>query len=172
MQWSMDYAFARIQEGFDGIFSNFTVPGISWIMRWPVGLWSRINRFGRGPSDNTGHQIAVALQTPGDQRDRHTAGIYLPTSDQKPLGRMDKAMAACFEADKLLSIVKKASRNGSINRGSIPDMVAEAVNQGVISVSDAKRIEVSEALREDAIQVDDFSLEEYKVSVSRNTVEQ
>ncbi|TDI72647.1 MAG: acyl-CoA dehydrogenase [Bacteroidetes bacterium] len=172
MEWSMDYAFARIQEGFDGLFSNFTVPGISWILQGPVGLWSRINRFGRGPSDKTGHQIAVALQTPGNQRDRHTDGIYLPTSDQKPLGRMDKAMTACFEADKLLSIVKKASRNGSIKRGSIPDMVAEAVDHGIISAGEAERIEVSEALREDAIQVDDFSIEEYKVSISRNTVEQ
>ena len=81
-------------------------------------------------------------------------------------------MDACFEADKFLSKVKKASRAGSIKKGSIPAMVEEAVSKNIISRTDRDRILEAEALRDDAIQVDDFSFDEYKLGIARNTVEQ
>ena len=74
--------------------------------------------------------------------------------------------------DALWSKVKKASRTGAIKPGSISAMLAEAVGEGIISADDAESIRVAEELREDAIQVDDFSFDEYKLPVSRNTVEQ
>ena len=81
-------------------------------------------------------------------------------------------MSACYEADKFLSEIKKASRAGSIKKDSIEAMVEEAVLKNIISSAERDRIMEAEALRDDAIQVDDFSIEEYKLGLGRNTVEQ
>ena len=64
LHWAMQYALAQIQQGFDGLFQNLNVPGLGWLLRGPIGLWSRMNPIGAMPSDALGHQIARALQGP------------------------------------------------------------------------------------------------------------
>ena len=77
-------------------------------------------------------------------------------------------MTACYDADKFLSEIKKASRAGKIKKDSIEAMVEEAVVKNIISSAERDRIIEAEALRDDAIQVDDFSFEEYKLGIGRN----
>jgi acyl-CoA dehydrogenase len=161
LRWSMEYAFARIQEGFDGIYANLRIPGFTWILKGPVGFWSRLNRFSAGPSDETGHKVAVAIMTPGDQRDRITEGIYLPESADRPIGRLDRAMVACALADPVLSSLKKNARAGKISMGSVPSMVQEALAASLISEDQAAAAIEADEFRDDAIQVDDFSFDEY-----------
>ncbi len=161
LRWSMDYTFARIQEGFEGIFANLRIPGLTWIIKGPLALWSRVNRFSAGPSDEIGHKVSVAIQVPGEQRDRITEGIYLPASTDRPIGRLDRAMLACVASDPVITSLRKAARAGKISRGSVQSMIREALAVSLISDEEAEAAMEADDLRNDAIQVDDFSFDEY-----------
>ncbi len=161
LRWVMDTAFFRMQTAFDELLNSLRLPIISWFFRGPIGVWSRINRLSSGPSDSDGHLVASILQHPGEQRDRLTDGIYIPSSPDRPIGRMDRAMIASVETEAVSAVLKRASRSGDIPRGPLEAQLAAAVRSNIISVDDAASVKRAEELRDDAIQVDAFSLVDY-----------
>ncbi|MCP3916196.1 MAG: acyl-CoA dehydrogenase [bacterium] len=161
MRWSMEYALARIQEGFDGLFTNLDVPLIGTLLRGPIALWSRVNSLGSGPSDELGSQVARMLQVPGEQRDRLTPGMYVPEDPEQALGRLERAFRACHDAESVARKLKKAIRAKQLPRLAPALLIERAVEEGVITRTDAERVARAEAARSDAIQVDSFTLDEY-----------
>ncbi|GMQ81314.1 MAG: acyl-CoA dehydrogenase [Rhodothermia bacterium] len=161
VRWSMSYAFSEIQASFEQIYANLKIPGLTWLMRGPLGLISRMNRISSRPDDRTGHQVAVILQTPGPQRDRLTSGIHLPVENDWPVSRLDHAMELSVAAEPIVSLVRKAARSRTIQRGTLEDMMNEAVEKQLISSEDAQQVKNAEIARNDTIQVDSFTLEEY-----------
>jgi acyl-CoA dehydrogenase len=159
--WAMDTAFQRIQIGFDELYTTLRLPVVSWLLRGPVGMWSRMNRLSTGPKDSDIHKISSILQTPGEHRDRLTDGIYIPLSPERPLGRMDRAMLASFKAEGILSSIKKAVKAGELPRGAIEGQLKVALEKGLITEEQASLVRHAEELRNDAVQVDSFTLEEY-----------
>ena len=109
VHWVMQYAFAQIQSAFEGIFQNFCVPVLDILFAGPVSWWWRLNPIGSLPSDKLGSEVARKLQTPGQIRDRLTAGIYIPTSSEEALGRLEKAFILLSQAEPLLKKLKNAS---------------------------------------------------------------
>ena len=161
VRWSMSHAFSEIQSSFEQIYDNLKIPGLTWLMRGPLGLLSRMNRISSRPDDRTGHQIAVILQTPGAQRDRLTSGIHLPVEKDWPISRLDHAMQLSVAAEPITALVRRAARSRSIQRGALDDMLKEAVEKQLISSEDADLVLEAEAVRNDTIKVDSFTLEEY-----------
>ena len=161
VRWSMSYAFSEIQASFEQIYANLEIPGLTWLMRGPLGLFSRMNPISSRPDDRTGHQVAVILQTPGPQRDRLTDGIHLPDEKDWPVSRLDHAMELSVAAEPIVSLVKNAARSRTIQRGALEDMLSEAVEKRLISPEDARQVQDAEDVRNDTIQVDSFTLEEY-----------
>ena len=161
MRWSMDYAFAQIQDAFDGLFANLRVPGATWLFRGPLAAWSRFNRIGAMPSDAVGHRVAAAMQVPGEQRDRLFGGIYTTMDPEHTLGRFENAMAIAYEAEAVISKVKDAIRSRQLPKAHPATLVPEAVKTGVITPDEARLLQRAEAARNDAIQVDAFTREEY-----------
>jgi acyl-CoA dehydrogenase len=167
--WSCETALAEIQRAFDGIFRNWDVPVIGLIFRGPVALWSRFNRFSSGPSDALGAQVAQALQLPGALREELTDGLFIPEDENEALGRLERAFRLCTEADALISKAKKAGRKNKWGRLPVPELVAKAVEEGVLSADDADLVREAEAARDDAVQVDAFDLEDYARSAVQPT---
>ncbi|TDI70048.1 MAG: acyl-CoA dehydrogenase [Bacteroidetes bacterium] len=161
VRWSMSYALSEIQSSFEQIYDNLKIPGLTLLMRGPLGLFSRMNRFSSRPDDLTGHQVAVILQTPGPQRDRLTSGIHLPSENDWPVSRLDHAMEISVAAEPIISRVRNAARSDTIKRGPLADMLTEAVEKQLISKEDAQQVTDAEMIRDDAIQVDSFTLEKY-----------
>lgn len=160
--WAMDHAFWRIQRGFDGLFDNLRVPGLTWLMRGPLAAWNRLNRIGSLPGDRLGRDVARALQVPGDQRDRMTAGMYVPADPEQALGRLERAFRLAHEAAAVQSKLRRAVRDGRLPRRLNPDeLVRRAIDGVVISREEADLIETATRARDDYIQVDSFTLEEY-----------
>jgi len=160
-EWSMDTAFQRIQVAFDELYTTLRLPIVSWLFRGPFGMWSRMNRLSGGPKDRDIHTISRILQTPGEQRDRLTEGIYVPESPERPLGRMDRAMLASVKAEGIFSMLKKAVKSGELPRGGLEDQLKAAMEKGMMSAEQAELVRHAEELRDDAVQVDSFTLEEY-----------
>jgi acyl-CoA dehydrogenase len=161
VQWALGHSLDRIQAAYDGILRNFEGRTLGALLRGPAALWSRLNPIGAPPSDGLGSRLARILMTPGSQRDRLTEGIFLPTDPTEALGRIERAMSLGAEAAPILDRLGKATRAGVLPKASPEDQVAEALSRGLLDAREAALLREATAAREDAIQVDSFTLQEY-----------
>jgi len=162
LQWALEYAFWQIQQAFDAIFEEIEVPGLRWLFRGPIALWSRMNRLGRPPSDRLGHQLARAMQTPGEQRERMSEGAYLPASPYEALGRFERTLRLVTAAEPIYKKLHEATKKGELSKAPPLEQLGPALLASLISMEEADQIREAEAARRDAIQVDEFTLEEYQ----------
>ena len=160
-EWSMQYAFAQIQEAFDGLYRELSIPGFSWIFRGPVALWSRINRIGTMPSDKLGHKVAQEMQQTGELRDRLTDGIYIPDDRSEAVGRYEYALEMNEKAEPVYRKLRKATKSKELPKKQPRFLIDTALEKGIISEDEAALVRRAEDARVDLVQVDDFTLEEY-----------
>ena len=167
VHYSMRHCLGQIQEAFDGIFGNITmpVPGLAWFFTRPLRWWSRLNFFTMGPDDRLGQKVARLIQKEGEQRDRLTNNIFIPKDPEEALGRLEAAFTAVTQAEPVEKKIKKAVRAKKLPRKKpLGFLVEEAQKQGIIDQSEYQIVKEAERLRLDYIQVDDFSDEEYKAA--------
>ncbi|WP_420454092.1 acyl-CoA dehydrogenase [Rubrivirga sp.] len=167
LDWSMQYAFAQIQDAFDGLFANLQVPGATWLFRGPLAAWSRLNRISDLPSDRVGHRVAAALQVPGEQRDRLTPAVFTSLDPEHVLGRFEHTMRLCYDAEGVVSKVKAAIKRRELPRQHPATLIPAALDAGVITADEADLLQRAEAARNDAIQVDAFDTDDYFASAVR-----
>ncbi|HVG06693.1 MAG TPA: acyl-CoA dehydrogenase [Thermoanaerobaculia bacterium] len=91
VRWSAEHALSRIQAAFEGIQQNFEGPLRILIPR---------GRIGAPPSDRLGAEVADILRRPGEQRDRLTAGIFLPSA------RLERAFVLTWEDAPEAAVVR------------------------------------------------------------------
>lgn len=162
VKYSMDLAFANIQKGFDGIFKNIGVPGLGWFFGCVIGSWSHLNSIGSESCDKVSHEISQLLMTDSAQRNRLTEGLYYPTDINEAMGRQDAAFRAVKQSEAIEKKIYKAVKAKQIAKVKGPAIVGVALKAGVITQDEVAVLEKAQALRLDAIMVDDFTLEEYK----------
>jgi acyl-CoA dehydrogenase len=167
-RWAMDHAFARMQEGFDAIYRDFGHPGVDWLLRGPVGVWSRMNPLSAGPRDADGQAIAEALQTPGDHRDRLTSGAFRPRGASEPLARLEEALKLCQRAEELAQSLRRAVKQGRLPKLPFDQLVAKAIEETVLTRDEAEILAQAERARDEAIQVDSFTDAEYFATALRD----
>jgi len=160
VRWALDFCLAQVQEAFTGLYRNFEGPLAFW-MRGPGAFWARINPLGAPPSDREGGRLAAILQTPGAQRDRLTAGLYLPSDTAEAVGRFERALLLIFQSHKVMEKVRTASREGRIPAGAPETLLGEAIVAGVIDAREADLVREAAEARRDAVEVDSFTLDEY-----------
>ncbi len=159
-KWAMDYIFFRIQQAFEGILKEIKVPGLTWVFRL-AGVWSRLNPIGTYPSDELGHKVASAMQTIGEQRDRITEGSYVPSDPAEAVGRYEHTLKLITEAAPVYKKIYVAMKKREILKDSVPNLIDPALEKGIITKEEADQARKAEEARYDAIQVDEFTLEEY-----------
>ncbi len=161
VRWAAEHAFARMQQAREGLYANLRLPGLGRALSWPGALWAKATSFGRGPDDHTGHLVARALQQPGEQRDRLTAAIHVPSSPAEALGRLEHALALCSDAEPVLKKLKDAVRHGRLPKARPEQLLTQAVEQGIVTAAERELVQAAEAARGEAIAVDSFTLAEY-----------
>ncbi len=162
--WSMEYCFANIQTAYSALFSNFDGAGVGWFIRGPIAWWSAFNSIGSPPSDVVEHKIAALIQKPGEQRDRISGGIYMPTEVTEPLRELEDAFVLSLQTDAIFGKLSKAVRAKKLKKAPPAQLVKEAVAAGVITQAEAEQIVKAEVARAAVVKVDDFSLEEYNAN--------
>jgi acyl-CoA dehydrogenase len=95
-------------------------------------------------------------------RDRLAENLYVPSDPGQALGRLENAFRLVTEALPALEKIKEASKASRIPKGNPETLVAAAVEAGVISAQEAALVRAAATAREDAIQVDSFTLAEYQ----------
>ncbi len=159
--WAMQHAFWRIQTAFDELYDEISTPGLSWFFRGPAAFWSRLNRIGKKPSDKTGHKVAQAMQTQGEQRDRVTNGIYIPENRDETIGRFEYTMKLVEESTPVYKKLYKATKAGELTKTHVLKQLEPALEKRIITKEEAEMVQKTEEARFDAILVDEFTLEEY-----------
>jgi len=161
----MQYAMARIQDGFDGIFSNFEAPVIGSVFRTVFASWSRVNSIGFEASDEIGHRIARAVQVPGEFRNSLTTGIIESATAGDAGAVLERAFTLCYESEEILKRISKASRKKLLPKKRATLLVREAVEAKIITEQEAKVLEEANSARNEAIKVDSFDLKDYKTGL-------
>jgi acyl-CoA dehydrogenase len=160
-EWAMQHAFYRMQFALEGILAEIRVPGISWSFRL-LGKLFRLNPIGKIPSDKLGHKVAQAMQIKGEARDHVTHGIYINEDKEDALGRYEYTLDLITEAAPLYKKMYKAVKSRELPKNS-PDLLIDlAHEEGILTSDEADFLRKTEAARFDAIQVDDYTLDEYE----------
>jgi acyl-CoA dehydrogenase len=162
MHWSLQYAFAQIQEAFDGLFANMKVPGLTWLFRGVIRPWSRFNTIGSMPSDHLGGKIAQAIQEDDGARDWMTEGIYVTKEEGEALGDLEIAFELSRESYHIGQTIKDAVRDGRLPKKRPLALLDEALEKGIISDEDYETVQRAEKARARYIAVDEFELDAYR----------
>lgn len=161
VRWSLDYMLGQIQEAFDGIYANFPVPVLGWLLRYPGRWWLRLNPIGNGVADRLHPAAARTIQQPGEQFDRLMEHVYLPAADKPGLGRLLHAFRLLAAAEPVAAKIRAAGKARQLPRGRPLELLEEALKSGVISAAEAEQLREAEAARLAAVQVDDFPADQY-----------
>ncbi len=161
VHFALNHALYECQKAFDGIFANIKVPGLTWFFRGVIKPWSNLNSLAGEPYDAHTHKIASLILSDTDQRQRLTEGIFVPNDPNQQLARLERAFHAVKQAEAVEDKIRAAIKAKKMQRIKGPKAIAAALEAGVITKSESEALAQAELLRLDAIQVDDFSQEEY-----------
>jgi len=93
-------------------------------------------------------------------RERLTDGMFIGKDPEEAMGRLERAYKTIKEAEVVEKKIRKAIKARQLQKKS-KTLLEDALSKNVINNSEFELIKRAEALRYDAIQVDDFSEEEY-----------
>ncbi|WP_087022790.1 acyl-CoA dehydrogenase [Thaumasiovibrio subtropicus] len=157
VHYGAQYCLARCAGAFEDFLANFPQRSVAWGMRallFPLG-----NHF-RAPSDDLLKQIAKAVATPGQQRDKLTH-LCVEQRKESALGQLDAAFVATYQTAPILKRITKAVKAGDLTaKLPMAEQIAQAVSAGIISQEEKTQIESAEALRREVINVDQFTSEQ------------
>jgi len=158
LEWACSHALNECQEALAGVLDNLPSRPAAWALRplvFPLG------RRQRPPDDRQGGAVARALLDDPIARDALTRDIYRPAAEEPGLGRLDAALAKAVAALSVEAKIRDAVRAGDLDHAPGDELADRALEAGIISADERKRIHEADEAREEAIQVDSFGPEEY-----------
>ncbi len=164
VHYSLKQSFYNIQTAFDGIFKNLDIGRLNplRLVVCVVRMWNNFNVLTRGVDDKLVSEVVESvLNTKSNVRDNLTKGIYIPTDKQEPLARGDNAFNLVLTTHKIEKKIKRAMREKKLDKQSVKFALKEALSKDIISQYEHDDLQKAIEARLDAIQVDDFSEEEY-----------
>jgi acyl-CoA dehydrogenase len=152
LDWSIQDALYHLQQAFDGLLNNFPNRLAAWVLR---ALIFPLGKTYSPPSDDLGHMVAMLMLEPGDARDRLTAGIYIPSSSNEPIGILERALRCATQCEITESKVRAAVKSGLISAQG-DEKITKALERGIITAIEAESLTEMKSLRRQVIMVDDF----------------
>jgi len=154
MHWAIWDAMFKAQNALEGVISNFPNRFIATIMRravFPLGRPYVV------PSDRLGHEVARLVIEPSATRDRLTAGMYLPKSENDILGAIEAAVEATLAAEPIDARIREAQKAGRLVVEVGEDRPAAALAAGVIDAEELAIVRRAKRLLDQVVRVDDFA---------------
>ncbi len=161
VHFCLQHSLYEIQKAFDGLFANLDVPGLSWFFRGPLRWWSNLNALGGEHNDVHTHKIASLILEDTEQRLRHTDGIYMPKNNTEQLGYLEATFKVVKRAEAAEKKIRKAIKDKTIPKAKGLAAAESALAKNVITREDFEDLKIAEEMRYKAIQVDDFSQDEF-----------
>jgi acyl-CoA dehydrogenase len=168
VHYSCQYALAKVQEAFAGIYANFGGGLLGLWLRSFGTLALRLNPLATLPSDKLGNQCALAIQSYSEQYRRLTKDVFFPEDESLGAGRLLKAWRLVSEAEPAVAKIHAAQKAGKLPRGIPEELAQDAANQGHISAAEAALVRKAYAARLEAIEVDVFTPEQYFGTIDKD----
>lgn len=155
VDYCLQQALYRAQQALDGFFTNFPNFWVGRILRVLVFPWGRVYEQ---PADSLGKKLLEAMMSDNELRDRLCAGIFVGKDAEDPSGRVELAFQQVLAVAGLEVRVQQAQKEQRLPRGlSMAELMQQALQQQLISAEELNAWQQAEALRSDAMQVDDFA---------------
>ncbi len=161
VHYSVQHSLNEINVAFDGLFANMDHPLLGWFFKGPVRWWSNMHAIGEPVRDNISHEVSQLIQTDCESRERLTDGIFMPKSLDEQLAKLDHVFKMVKRTEEAERKVRKAIKKKLLPKKKIRDVIDEALEKSVISKEEHAELQEVGKLRWEAIQVDDFSEEEF-----------
>jgi acyl-CoA dehydrogenase len=161
VEHAMKEQLGKAQVAIDGLYQNlFGCVGKFFL--FPFAMWSRFNAFACPASDSLGHKVVKNFLKNGEFRDNLTDGIFVSKDKTDNLGRIENAMTLNEKALVAFEKIKAAIRRGDLPKRRVEDLLETAREKSVIDLQELHAINDAQTAVLDAMQVDEYSLEEYK----------
>jgi acyl-CoA dehydrogenase len=153
VEWACTHALFQCQEALAGVLANLPNRAAAWALSalvFPTG--QRL----RPPTDAQGAAVASTLLDDPAARDALTADIYRPAADEPGLGSLEAALAKAVAALDVEAKIRGAVRAGQLDRAPGHELADSALEAGIISAEEHKRVHDADEARDEVIQVDAF----------------
>ena len=159
VKWSLEESFRNMQNSFEGILYNF--PAFSWLFRGVFFPLLRLNSISSKNSDTLSHQMSESLFNSPQLLNDLTQGIYTSQDKKSQMNLLERCFVLSQETEVSRKKIKKAIRNGELEKKRIKAAKDQALEKGIIEEKEHQKLSELEKLRREAVQVDSFSQEEY-----------
>ena len=158
VHWSIQDALVKAQTALVGVLENFPNRVIASLVRiiiFPFGLPYR------NPSDSLGTQVAEAMQTHSESRNRLLADSFMKYGTDDPISCIDAAFTLLTQVDAIEKRLKPTIKSGILAPipQSLPAMqewVARAEAISMINAVERQTLSDFVRLTNTSVQVDDF----------------
>ncbi|TNF65714.1 MAG: acyl-CoA dehydrogenase [Gammaproteobacteria bacterium] len=158
VKWALDHCLYQAQEALYEYSYNFPSKAIGWYIRklcFPYG------RSYRKPSDHLEHKITQSAMKNDVFRQRVASRLF--TSDKStPLYKVNEAFIKLLDVEALYTKLYQAVKKGIIKKEPIDVMLKVALVNNVLTDIEVKQINEAEALRLDALEVDEFNFDYFR----------
>ncbi len=153
LAWAFHDAVYSMQTALSGVVDNFPnryLRALLHIIVFPLG------KRERPPGDRLSHRVASLLLTPSETRDRLTNGIYTSARAGHPIGLMEQALPEIIAAEPLERRLLKAQKAGQLDAITWEGQLEQALEQSIVSDTEAETLRQVRAKVLDIIAVDEF----------------
>ncbi|MCB9907675.1 MAG: acyl-CoA dehydrogenase [Planctomycetes bacterium] len=158
LRWAGATALYEAQEALWGLLDNLPNRLVGWSVRhwiFPLG------RCYERPRDQVTHGLARLLVTNEDMRQRLCPDAHIPDSDRPGLGALHAGAQHLAKVAPIRRKLAQAVRARTLPRGRELDLLAVALEKGVLSQAECLILREALERKDDLILVDSFSPEEY-----------
>jgi acyl-CoA dehydrogenase len=154
VEWACRNQLYKAQEQLHDFLRNFPNGFLAWVMRaliFPGG------RAYSAPSDRLGRTIADAVLNPTAVRDRLCRFVYRTHEPGNPLGLLQEALVMAQVAEPVEKRIRvEGVKTGKVTALDVPGQIAQALNAGIISDTEAAMLRDYDRKVMELISVDDF----------------
>jgi acyl-CoA dehydrogenase len=162
VHWALQDALVKAQQGLTGVLDNFPARVLAVLLRtslFPFGLPHR------PPSDELGSEVALALQTPGADRERLLADGYVANDGSHgadPVACAERALALLPEVLHIEKRLKDTPEGAALRHlpqslSAMQQWLATAKAAGNVNCQEHNTLLEYARLVDGLIQVDDFA---------------
>ncbi len=156
-EYAIKEQLLKAQNAFEGIYQNM----FGFLMT-PFKYFAKFNSLTCPPSDKMQHEIVKEFIKNSDFRDEISEGIYVSFDKNDNLGRIENALKLHESSAKLVDKIKDAIKKGDLENKKVEDLLDIAEKKSIITSQEKNLLQESFDVILDAMEVDEYSLEEYK----------
>lgn len=160
VNWAVSQHLFLAGQALEDVLINFPNRVLVWFWKLAWGF-PRGYRYPK-PTDQVGELLVSCVMEDGSLRNRLTKSCFIPKDEQEILALLDRALSLAPSVEPILAKIHVAEKKGAFRdnpKATVRDMSHEALHLQIITEAEWERVQISQQLRDQIINVDDFNSE-------------